>query len=307
MFKFSLILIIGLLLIFSCNKDKKDVVADFTANFKTINTGEKVTFTDKSKNNPETWNWIFNGGTPIISEEQNPEVTYSNPGIYSVSLTVTNYLGNSSLVKSEYIKVVEFECGNDIIDTRDDRVYQTVSIGNRCWLKQSLNTGLINQSSNFPTNNNIIEKLCFNNDEANCQIYGALYTWNEMLKYNNTAITGICPTGFIIPSKQIFEELITFAGDGSIAGGKLKQTGTTLWNSPNTGATDAYGFTALPSGYLEGNVFLNINRNTIFWTSDSFDSDNAFAKLFSYNKAEVTDTTLSKNIAVSVRCMRNNL
>jgi len=298
--------VISLFLIASCKKDKNEVVADFTANFKNINAGEKVCFIDKSRNNPETWNWIFNGGTPMVSEDQNPVVTYSTPGIYSVSLTVTNYLGNSSVVKTEYINVVEFACGNNIIDNRNNKMYGTVSINNRCWIKQNLNTGIFNQNGNMPTNNNIIEKFCFNNDEANCTTYGALYTWDEMLKYNSTAVSGICPTGFIIPSRQIFDELLNYAGGNSIAGGKLKQTGTVLWNAPNVGATDSLGFTALPSGYLQANVFLNLNKNAIFWTSDAFNSDNAFAKLFSYNNTEVTDTSISKNIAASVRCMKNN-
>jgi len=305
MIKLRYFLLITSLLIISCKKDKNQLVADFTSNCKKINTKEKIRFTDKSKNNPETWNWIFNGGQPMISEEQNPEIVYNTPGIYSVTLTVSNKTNNNSITKTGYIEVVDFVCGNNIIDNRDYKVYQTVAINNRCWLKQNLNTGSFTQSNNLPADNNIIEKLCFNNDEGNCNLYGALYFWDEMMKYNSNAVSGICPAGFIIPSKQIFDELINYAGGTSLAGGKLKQSGTSLWNFPNSDATDELDFTALPSGHLGNSVFLNINKNTFFWTSDDSDATHAMAVLLSYNNSEAPDTVLNKMIGAPVRCVKN--
>jgi len=289
----------------SCKKNKNNLVADFTANFKVINAGEKITFTDKSKNNPDKWYWIFNGGQPSISEEQNPQVVYNTSGIYPVSLTVRNNTDNNSITKLGYIEVVNFSCGNNIIDSRDEKIYHTVAINNRCWLKENLNTGVFLQSNNLPTDNNIIEKLCFNNDESNCLTYGALYQWDEMMKYSSFAGSGVCPTGFIIPSKQIFDDLINYSGGASLAGGKLKQTGTTLWENPNSGATDEYSFKALPSGYLENSIYLNINRNTIFWTSDAIDVNNSNAVVLSYDNAKGIDTILNKKTAATVRCVRN--
>ena len=305
MIKYISLIIISFLFLISCKKNKNELVADFKANYRKINVGEKIKFTDKSRNNPDTWNWIFNGGQPMISEIQNPEVVYTTSGIYSVTLTVRNAKDNNSLTKSDYIEVVDFACGNDIIDNRDGKVYQTIAINNHCWLKQNLNVGLFSQSNNLPSDNNLIEKLCFNNDESNCLIYGALYPWNEMMKYYSNTVTGICPSGFLLSSKQLFDELIIYGGGNSYAGGKLKQTGTTLWSSPNAGATDEYNFTALPSGYIENNVFLRINRNTIFWTSDDTDADNANAIFLSTDNAKATDTILNKKFAAPVRCVRN--
>ncbi len=302
--KIFVLSIIAIVLI-SCKKKDGELLADFTVNYRKINAGEKIKFTDKSRNGPLFWNWIFNGGTPMLSEEQNPEVTYLNPGLYSVSLTVTNDAGNNSLVKSDYIEVLEFACGNDVVDNRDSKLYNTVSIGNYCWFKQNLNVGVFISSLSLTSDNNIIEKMCYNNDEANCNIFGALYRWEEMMKYSNYAYAAICPSGFFIPSKDVFTNLINAAGGDTIAGGILKQQNNMFWDAPNAGATDALGYTALPGGYLENNVFMNLGRNALFWTSTSFDTAYAFSKMLYYDNTIITDSILTKNISASVRCVRN--
>jgi PKD repeat protein len=80
-------------------------VADFIATPVSIITGQSVTFTDLSQNNPTTWSWTFVGGTPSASSLQNPVVTYNTPGVYDVQLHVTNSAGNSTMLKSAYISV----------------------------------------------------------------------------------------------------------------------------------------------------------------------------------------------------------
>jgi PKD repeat protein/murein tripeptide amidase MpaA len=80
-------------------------VADFMASNTNIIEGESVQFTDLSSNNPDIWEWSFEGGTPATSNEQNPEIIYYDEGIYSVSLTVTNEGGSHTITKEEYIHV----------------------------------------------------------------------------------------------------------------------------------------------------------------------------------------------------------
>jgi PKD repeat protein len=80
-------------------------VAEFTANPVSIITGQSVTLTDLSENNPATWSWTFVGGTPSTSSLQNPVVAYNTPGVYDVQLQVTNSAGNSTMLKSAYITV----------------------------------------------------------------------------------------------------------------------------------------------------------------------------------------------------------
>ncbi|WP_163325186.1 PKD domain-containing protein [Draconibacterium mangrovi] len=80
-------------------------IADFTADNTAITEGGEISFTDKSKNTPATWKWVFDGGNPSTSTERNPRVTYSSPNSYKVSLTVTNAAGNHTKTVENYIKV----------------------------------------------------------------------------------------------------------------------------------------------------------------------------------------------------------
>jgi uncharacterized protein (TIGR02145 family) len=104
----------------------------------------------------------------------------------------------------------------------------------------------------------------YNNDSANGPIYGKLYNW-----YAVTDPRGLAPIGYHVPTDAEFETLIvTCLGGETIAGGKMKSTGTTLWNSPNTDATNSSGFTGLPAGSRNyDGQFLSINDSAAWWTS----------------------------------------
>jgi uncharacterized protein (TIGR02145 family) len=172
-----------------------------------------------------------------------------------------------------------FVCGNPMTDFRDGKTYTTIQIGTQCWMAQNLNIGTFLSHTSGPWDNGIIEKRCYDDLESNCDIYGGLYTWDEMMQYIETEGTvGICPNGWHIPSITEFVSLINFLGGSSIAGGKMKETGTTHWLSPNTGATNISGFTALPGGYLNQPMgFFHLSEGGMFWSSsleqDSFAID----------------------------------
>lgn len=80
-------------------------IAAFSASTTVINAGESIQFTDASTNNPSSWNWTFNGGSPSSSTAQNPSITYSTPGNYTVSLEATNTTGSNTETKTNYITV----------------------------------------------------------------------------------------------------------------------------------------------------------------------------------------------------------
>ena len=80
-------------------------VAEFSASATTVNKGGSVTFSDLSTNNPTSWSWTFNGGTPSTSTAQNPSVTYNTAGVYTVSLVATNASGSDTETKTDYITV----------------------------------------------------------------------------------------------------------------------------------------------------------------------------------------------------------
>ena len=211
-------------------------------------------------------------------------------------------------------------CGNPITDSRDGRVYQTVLIGTQCWMAQNMNAGTMINGSAEQTNNGVIEKYCSNNDEANCNVYGGLYQWAEMVQYlngitNTTSwnpfpsgdIVGICPTGWHIPSDVEWTTLTSFLGGESVAGGKMKEIGTIHWLSPNTGATNSSGFTGLAGGYRASNgTFTTFLLSSFFWASSQYDDDVNYAW---YRKLGSTQIYVSRNVlfktsGFSVRCLK---
>ena len=159
----------------------------------------------------------------------------------------------------------------------DGNHYATVTIGAgkagaQTWMAENLNVGTWTPLSQQQTDNGITEKFCYNDYDFNCSIYGGLYQWNEMMQYVDTlgVIKGICPEGWHIPTIYEWGDLITYVGGLDVAGGKLKETGTSSWLSPNVGATNECGFSVLPAGWFDSvfaNGFTNIGELAYFWTS----------------------------------------
>jgi len=200
-----------------------------------------------------------------------------------------------------------------IIDIRDGQVYGVVKIGSQWWMQENLNIGIQINGNQDATDNGIIEKYCFDNNPDNCLTYGGMYQWNEMMDYEssdneNPGITrGICPVGWHLPSDDEWTELIDFLGGESVAGGKLKETGTLHWSSWNAGATNESGFTALPGGYrLDSGPFLNLGDYGYLWSSTEYNSGMGRRRLLSYDYANISNSYLTKEFAVSVRCSRDS-
>jgi uncharacterized protein (TIGR02145 family) len=201
-----------------------------------------------------------------------------------------------------------FTCGNLLTDTRDGKTYNTVQIGMQCWFAQNLNVGMKVLGSANQANNGILEKYCYNDDDANCAIYGGLYQWDEAMQYITTEETqGICPTGWHLPTDAEWTSLTTFLGGESIAGGKMKETGTTHWLSPNTGATNSSGFNVLPDGCRYngyGSYFGSINGYAYFWSSLQSDAADAWTRALSYTHEYLTRYSWGdRTSGFSVRCL----
>jgi len=150
--------------------------------------------------------------------------------------------------------------------------YKTIQIGSQVWMAENLKTTKYRNGdligTTTPATLDISAEAtpkyqwAYDGDESNVAFYGRLYTW-----YAVTDIRNICPTGWHIPSDVEWETLKSFLGGGNVAGGKLKETGTTHWLPPNEGATNETGFTALPSGVHSPGWFGNIGIYSYFWCS----------------------------------------
>jgi uncharacterized protein (TIGR02145 family) len=192
------------------------------------------------------------------------------------------------------------------------QTYNTVQIGTQCWLKENLNIGTKINGLGNQTNNGIIEKYCYGDLESNCNIYGGLYQWNEMMQYVTTAgVQGLCPSGWHIPTDAEWTTATTVLGGTSVAGGKMKTTGTIqagtgLWNSPNTGATNESGFSAVPAGnrYYDG-AFYNVGYNGGWWSSTESSTSVAWDRYVGCFSGGVGRGDGSKSSGFSVRCLRD--
>jgi uncharacterized protein (TIGR02145 family) len=192
------------------------------------------------------------------------------------------------------------------------QTYHTVLIGSQCWLKENLNVGTLITSQSSQTNNGIVEKYCYQNNEAYCDTYGGLYKWDEMMKYDTSpGSKGICPDGWHLPTDSEWGTLLWYVGGSmgpSIAGGMLKEIGFTHWNPPNFGASDSYGFTALPAGQCcYGETFWYLGDYAFFWTSTTWYNSNLNALRYqaTYHDDMMERLDVMKTDAFSVRCIKD--
>jgi len=210
-----------------------------------------------------------------------------------------------------------WNCGNVLTDERDDQTYNTVKIGDQCWMAENLNFGTkvglnVNQSDN-----GITEKYCYNNDDSNCAMYGAIYQWGEVMNYTTQEGTqGICPEGWHIPTDFEWCLLENYADSDTIqcnsigkrgtdAGGNLKAV-SGLWNLPNEGATDQFGFNALPAGFyvkLLGQI-LGVGNFNFYFTSTSQQNKPYFRNL-QYNNSKIRRSKITPELGQSLRCIKD--
>jgi uncharacterized protein (TIGR02145 family) len=187
-------------------------------------------------------------------------------------------------------------------------------------MAQNLDAGLMINGFVNSQNNGQIEKYCYNNLESNCDIYGGLYQWMEMMQYvTDTAAQGICPPNWHVPTDndwKVLEGTVDSyypVGDpiwnstewrGTDVGGNLKEQGTTHWISLNNGATNSSGFSALGAGYNTFGTFDDIGEFEIFWASNQSSESLAYGRTlthYSTNVARYID--LTKGYGLSVRCL----
>lgn len=187
-----------------------------------------------------------------------------------------------------------------LLDERDQQSYKIIEIGDQYWMAENLNYAA--DSS-----------WCYQNNPTMCQIYGRLYT--------NEAAQNACPDGWHLPSEAEFiamekalaldnEDLdygVTPEYRGLTVGGQLKLDGTEFWKSPNTGATNASEFAALPAGYrYSDRTFHALTEETWFWTSSEKDPLQFVVHYLVYDQSGVGyKPKIFGSYGLSVRCVRD--
>jgi len=214
---------------------------------------------------------------------------------------------------------VEIILGTKVKDVRDGNVYTVVQIGNQYWLGENLR--YLPSVVGPNTRSNIIPYYYVYNYDgtdvdaakatAKYSTYGVLYNWTAAMdgalssNTNPSNVQGVCLAGWHLPSSAEWGELETYLGGASVAGGKLKETGTSHWNDPNTDATDESGFTALPGGYIYNEIFYYVRTWARWWTSYEAASNSSYYRGLLYDTGSVSSGNFLKNSSASVRCVKD--
>jgi uncharacterized protein (TIGR02145 family) len=236
----------------------------------------------------------------------------------------------------------------------DGNEYKTIQIGTQTWMAENLRTtryadGTAIQllkavQAHYPDPNDpgsivyleseweriglFSKAYCWPlDDKTNANPYGALYSWSaamngaESSSQSPSGIQGVCPTGWHLPSDQEWTTLVDYLGGQSVAGGKLKEADTIHWASPNEGATNESGFTAVASGYAgDGLLYRSwawfwssteINRyfpNSPRWNPDEYNNpmyDLIACRYLLSNSSGIRSDEGARQQGFSVRCVKD--
>jgi uncharacterized protein (TIGR02145 family) len=187
--------------------------------------------------------------------------------------------------------------------------YTTVTIGSQVWMQKNLNVCKFRNGDDIPQVQDPLKWIylttgawCYyENNTANGIVYGKLYNW-----YAVNDSRGLAPKGYHIPTDAEFTVLTTFLGGESVAGGKMKESGTSHWMNPNFGATNNSGFTGIAGGTRsDGGSFNNIGVLVRFWSSTEGNAHQSWYRTLYKGNATAQRDFSSKNCGWSVRCLKD--
>ena len=260
--------------------------------------------------------------TPVINKENsflngnNKSLKSTKSGIDMLYYTgerlkLTGYSGNYRTVfmivpaSSQTVTFTFVKCTD-----ADSNNYVVVQIGSQLWMGENLRTTKYSNGNIIPNVlistqwDTLTHGACcdYNFDANNSLIYGKLYNW-----YAGADIRNIAPIGWHVATDGDWSVLTTYLLGESVAGGKLKANCITLWDSPNTGATNESGFSALPAGRrVGGGVFDYIGTASLWWTSTEYTNiHSGLERLVRYDYNTVVTGGISKEFGQSVRCVKD--
>ena len=257
------------------------------------------------------------------STNSNPTIalstkTVDGTGIGSFTSSITGLTDNITYyVRSYATNAIGTAYGNEV-------VYTVIpgTIGTQVWTTQNLNVSSYRDGTPIPRVDDATTwaslttgAYCYyNNDSATyAAVYGKLYNWYAVAGiYDASSFSdpslrkNLAPAGYHIPTDAEWTTLTNYLGGTSFAGGKMKETGTSHWLSPNTGATNSYGFAGLPGGlrYYEGS-FGYVGYGGYWWSSTEDNTTNGLYRLLYYSLSDFLRDSGPKTIGFSVRCLRD--
>ncbi len=221
-----------------------------------------------------------------------------------------------------------FACGQSV--TYAGESYPTVQIGSQCWFQKNVNAGSMVLGANDQTNNGVLEKYCYDNDSANCAVFGGMYQWAEAVQYQNGAsnttspspaftgnVKGICPTGWHVPSDGEWCTLTTFLDStvncnsigwsGTGIGGKMRSVNGLWFTNVSSGAiTNSSGFSAVPNGNRDNQgIFGGVGGNAFFSTASESSNFEVYNRSFYVPFPTIARNNHPKSSGIAVRCLKD--
>lgn len=230
---------------------------------------------------------LFWPDTSIYIQEELPFNTGDELLFIGYSDTLESGIHDSPLESKTYTFqfAAKIPCPGTPTVEYEGQIYHTIQIFSQCWLKENLNVGMMIQGGSDMTNNGLVEKYCYGNNEDTCILYGGLYSWSELMNYILlSAGQGICPEGWHIPSLMDWailkgavdsyyriEDTIwqSYGYQGFDVGLNLKSNEKWSFNGNGNGL---YGFNLLPAGYYNPILhFAAKGQYGNYWTSDKYE------------------------------------
>ena len=318
--KMTLTLILGMILLYSCSAtsdgttptvvpvEPQDLMSEAISP-----SAIDLMWTDRSTN--ETGFKIERklvGGTFAVAGTTATDIaTYSDTGLNPATTYIYRVYSYNVAGKSPVYS-------NELTLTTNS---PTITNGTQFWQNANLNLATYSDGTIIPEVQDLTQwaglttgAWCYyNNDATNGATYGKLYNWyavagiwNEASKTDESQRKKLAPIGYHVPSESEWTTLTDYLGGDAVAGGKMKATGTSLWNTPNTEATNSSGFTGLPGGARSfSGTFTNFGANGIWWSSSETNTTNASLRGLYYYDGYTNRTSYNKPTGFSVRCLRD--
>jgi uncharacterized protein (TIGR02145 family) len=269
--------------------------------------GATLTALPTTSNNGITGTW-----SPVLNNNETTTYTFTPDAGQCAVATTQTIIITTPLITSE----ISF-----VAPPATVAALPNVTIGIQVWTSKNLDVSTYSDGTPIPQVTDPIAWAAlttgawcyYNNDPANGEVYGKLYNWyavagiyDEASKTFESQRKNLAPAGYHVPTDPELHTLSLFLGGDSSVGGKLKETGTLHWQSPNTGATNSTGFTGLPGGCRNfDGVFGDIGFNGFWWITLEYSSTAAQGRFLNYNYSNLNGSLGDKGRGFSVRCLRD--
>ena len=255
------------------------------------------------------------GSSPSVKD--NTEKSGGGTGDFFITITGlrpgAEYFAKAfavSLSDTIYGNIISFATpGFGSLTDIDGNEYKTVIIGNQIWMAENLAVTRYNDRNVIPLVTDSVNWISlsspgfcwYNNDEeVYKKSYGALYNGYT------AGSARLCPAGWHVPSDSEWDLLAAYLGGADVAGGKMKESGTSRWVRPNTGASNISYFNALPGGlrYFDGN-FRDLGFGAYWWSSTQLNPERAFFRFVFHEESTIFRFDNLKRIGFSIRCLED--